>query len=124
MTFKKESCLFELPTDGSIELYTCFFMCSVLQTSLQFKPKCFRSVCTLICLNNYWQVYKLDQFVTIQHLAVHIQGIKFTIRHTSSMDHGPTAIWHSSEEGYFIMWTGSNRQFVKMSYESNPTFHG
>jgi hypothetical protein len=41
---------------------------------------------------------------------------KFRTQHASTIDHGPIAISHFSEESRFFMWTQAGHQFVEISY--------
>jgi hypothetical protein len=63
------------------------------------------------------QVSKLDQLVTVQCVAINTHGQRFTTQHPSTMDHVPIAKCHSSDEGYFIMWTQAGHQFMEISYK-------
>jgi hypothetical protein len=49
-------------------------------------------------------------------MAINTLGQRFTTQHASTMDHGPIAISHSSEEGRFITGTQAGNQFVEINY--------
>jgi hypothetical protein len=90
-----EHWLFKLITDKKYQVIHMFNMVLILQiTSIGFNL--LRSARTLNHLTDHRKASRLDQLVTIQHVAINNHGQRFTTQHPSTIDHRPITINHSS----------------------------
>ncbi len=97
-----ELCLFKLPTDGGIKLFICLNGFGTSNNIHLIQINVPRSACILISVMVHRQVSKMDQLVTIQHVAINTHRRGFTTQHTIPINNGPTAICHYSEDRCFI----------------------
>jgi hypothetical protein len=77
---------------------------------------CSRSACTLIRIKDVDNLYAGPVGYRPVRGNKYPPTKIFMTQHASTMNHGPTAICHSSEEGYFIMWTQTGHPFMRISY--------
>ncbi len=91
-------------TEEKYQIIHMFHMGLVLQTTSSWL-NVLRSAFTLNHLTDHIQAKKLDRLVTFQRVAINTHRQKHSQQASLINQIGPTAMYHSSENGPFITWT-------------------
>jgi hypothetical protein len=91
--------------------------------SLRLELTCLWSACTLIRIKTVDNLKAGPVGYCPVHCNKYPRTERFITQHAYTMNHGPTAICHSSDKDCFVMWTQGGQRFREDKLCVDRTFH-